>query len=74
MTIIAELNAADVEQASVLATEALDKSFLRIRFDRLPPRKQQYLRAMAFLGPPLPGEVGAFALPTTRNTRTPELG
>jgi hypothetical protein len=41
----------DVEQASNLATEALDRSFFRVRFDRLTPREQDYLRAMASLGP-----------------------
>lgn len=44
------ISAADVVQASELATEALDKSFFRVRFDRLTPREQDYLRAMAFLG------------------------
>jgi hypothetical protein len=44
------INGSDVEQASTLATEALDKSFFRVRFDRLTPREQDYLRAMAFLG------------------------
>ncbi len=32
------------------ATAALDKSFFRVRFDRLTPREQDYLRAMAELG------------------------
>ncbi|MBE0418253.1 MAG: ATP-binding protein [Coriobacteriia bacterium] len=41
----------DVEQANRDATEALDKSFFRVRFDRLTPREQDYLRAMAELGP-----------------------
>lgn len=40
----------DVEAASTAATEALDKSFFRVRFDRLTPREQDYLRAMAELG------------------------
>ncbi len=44
------IQASDVEQASTLATEALDRSFLRVRFDRLTPREQDYLRAMASLG------------------------
>lgn len=42
---------ADVVNASRLATEALDRSFFRVRFDRLTPREQDYLRAMAALGP-----------------------
>ena len=33
-----------------MATEALDRSFFRVRFDRLTPREQDYLRAMASLG------------------------
>lgn len=40
----------DVEAASQYATDALDKSFFRVRFDRLTPREQDYLRAMAELG------------------------
>ena len=42
---------ADVEAASETATAALDESFFRVRFDRLTPREQDYLRAMAALGP-----------------------
>jgi len=45
------IDAADVERASNDATAALDKNFFRIRFDRLTPREQDYLRAMAELGP-----------------------
>jgi hypothetical protein len=30
---------------------ALDESFFRVRFDRLPPAERKYLRAMADLGP-----------------------
>jgi len=41
----------DVEQACNDATEALDKNFFRVRFGRLTPREQDYLRAMAELGP-----------------------
>ena len=41
---------ADVESASGPATEAMDKNFFRVRFDRLTPREQEYLRAMAELG------------------------
>lgn len=41
----------DVLQASADATEALDRNFFRVRFDRLTPREQDYLRAMADLGP-----------------------
>lgn len=42
---------ADVEQASKLATAALDESFFRVRFDRMTPTQKLYLRAMAELGP-----------------------
>jgi len=45
------ITADDVEMASSLATVALDRSFFRVRFDRLTPREQDYLRAMAALGP-----------------------
>lgn len=41
----------DVRAASARATAALDQSFFRVRFDRLTPREQDYLRAMAELGP-----------------------
>lgn len=41
----------DIERASQEATEALDTNFFRVRFDRLTPREQDYLRAMAELGP-----------------------
>ena len=45
------ITAADVESASASAMDALDSSFFRVRFDRLTPREQDYLRAMAELGP-----------------------
>lgn len=51
---------ADVQSASKTATEALDKNFFRVRFDRLTPREQDYLRAMAHLGPG-PHQSGAVA-------------
>jgi hypothetical protein len=41
----------DVEGATLQATEALDASFFRVRFDRLTRSEQDYLRAMAELGP-----------------------
>jgi len=40
----------DVKRASKLAIAALDESFFRVRFDRLTPSEQRYLRAMAELG------------------------
>lgn len=51
---------ADVVAASQAATAALDKNFFRVRFDRLTPREQDYLRAMAELGPG-PHRSGAIA-------------
>jgi len=42
---------ADVKAAAKRATEALDASFFRVRFDRLTPREKDYLRAMAEMGP-----------------------
>jgi hypothetical protein len=45
------IESVDVEAASAGAIAALDQSFFRVRFDRLTPREQQYLRAMAELGP-----------------------
>lgn len=47
----APISLQDVRAASEGATAALDQSFFRVRFDRLTPREQQYLRAMAELGP-----------------------
>ena len=41
----------DVVSASERAVAGLDRSFFRVRFDRLTPREQGYLRAMAELGP-----------------------
>ena len=42
---------ADVKGATPGAVAALDKNFFRVRFDRLTPLQQKYLRAMAELGP-----------------------
>lgn len=38
------------KQATVASIASLDKSFFRVRFDRLTPREQAYLRALAALG------------------------
>ncbi|MEM6646324.1 MAG: ATP-binding protein, partial [Bacteroidota bacterium] len=51
---------ADVQAAETEAITALDTSFFRVRFDRLTPREQDYLRAMADLGPG-PHRSGAIA-------------
>ena len=40
----------DCEDASIIATAALDASFFRVRFDRMTPSEKRYLRAMAELG------------------------
>jgi hypothetical protein len=50
----------DVAKASVEARTALDRNFFRVRFDRLTPREQAYLAAMAELGPG-PHRSGAIA-------------
>lgn len=42
---------ADVKQAHPLILRNLDRSFFRVRFDRLTPAEQAYLRALASLGP-----------------------
>ncbi len=39
-----------VKKATVAAIAQLDKSFFRVRFDRLTPREKDYLRALAELG------------------------
>lgn len=45
------ITAKDVQKATLTAVAALDKSFFRVRFDRLTPSEKRYLRAMAQLGP-----------------------
>jgi AAA ATPase domain len=45
------VTALDVQQATVDAVARLDRSFFRVRFDRLTPNEKLYLRAMAELGP-----------------------
>lgn len=40
----------DVRRATPSTIQALDTSFFRVRYDRLTPREQEYLRAMAALG------------------------
>lgn len=41
---------ADVDGATPSAVAALDRSFFRVRFDRLTPSEKRYLRAMSELG------------------------
>jgi AAA ATPase domain len=45
------INVDDARAATAQATNSLDESFFRVRFDRLTPREKDYLRAMAELGP-----------------------
>lgn len=45
-----EINLNDVLAATQTARAALDSNFFRVRFDRLTPREQAYLNAMAQLG------------------------
>lgn len=45
------ITVADVENASIDATNRLDEDFFRVRFDRLTDREKDYMRAMAHLGP-----------------------
>ena len=44
------IRAADAQEASKRAVKALDESFLKVRFERLTERQQQYARAMAEFG------------------------
>jgi len=44
------INLKDVQKATKAAIANLDESFFRVRFDRLTPREQDYLRALAELG------------------------
>jgi len=58
----------DVTAATENAVAALDASFFRVRFDRLTPREQDYLRAMAELGagPHRSGDIAAaLGIPVT---------
>lgn len=48
---VSPIDEQDVAIAGPLAIQALDSNFFRVRFDRLTPREQDYLRAMAELGP-----------------------
>ncbi len=41
----------DAQRATALALDELDRSFFRVRFDRLTPSERRYMRAMAELGP-----------------------
>jgi hypothetical protein len=52
---------ADVTAVGPLVLAALDRDFFRVRFDRLTPKEQQYLRAMADLGagPHRSGDIAA---------------
>ena len=54
----------DVDVATEKAVAALDRSFFRVRFDRLTLREQEYLRAMAELeaGPHRSGDIAATLL------------
>lgn len=40
----------EIKAASLLAIANLDRSFFRVRFDRLTPREKEYMRALAGLG------------------------
>lgn len=45
-----QIGVADVDKATPEALAALDRSFFRVRFDRLTPSEKRYLRAMSQLG------------------------
>jgi hypothetical protein len=45
-----KITAKDIERTAPRVVEKLDKNFFRVRFDRLTPSEQRYLRAMAQLG------------------------
>jgi hypothetical protein len=65
------IDLSDVQRASAEATEALDMNFFRVRFDRLTPREQDYLRAMAELGP---GAHRSGEIATLMNRKVESLG
>jgi anti-anti-sigma regulatory factor len=57
------IDADDVAAATPAAIAALDRSFFRVRFDRMSPAEKRYLRGMAELGPgPTPSSAIAAAL------------
>ncbi len=63
------ITAADVEAVRDIVSEKLDRSFFRVRFDRVSPAERRYLRAMAELGPGphRSGEIaGAYGVSVTR--------
>lgn len=45
------ISLAVVQATSAIVSERLDSNFFRVRFDRLTPREQKFLRGMAELGP-----------------------
>lgn len=49
--IASPISLAVVQATSAIVSERLDSNFFRVRFDRLTPREQKFLRAMAELGP-----------------------
>jgi hypothetical protein len=55
------ISVADVHAASEAAITSLDKSFFRVRFDRVTPREKDYMFAMAVLGtgPHRSGDIAA---------------
>ena len=52
---------ADISRAEPIVLASLDESFFRVRYDRLTPKEEQYLRAMAELGvgPHRSGDIAA---------------
>jgi hypothetical protein len=44
------ITASDVLNAEEIVTKQLEKSFFRVRFDRLTPREREYVHALARLG------------------------
>jgi hypothetical protein len=46
-----KIEAQDVQRANPLILRNLDQNFFRVRFNRLTPSEQHYLRALAALGP-----------------------
>jgi hypothetical protein len=61
MAVASPIRRSDVTEANPVVIEHLDSSFFRVRFDRLTPLQQKYLRAMAELGagPHQTGDIAA---------------
>lgn len=66
-----QITLADVEAATPIAVEALDRGFFGIRYDRTTDAERQYLAAMASLGP---GPHASGEVASAMGRTTPQVG